>query len=543
MSQSQEMIVLHPHYYLDNFTSITDTIAARYTDLLTETERDWLTTFSALPLGAKLLLVRLLSRTGNWFRRDKLSYAEIEDIDAALVALERAKMVSLSHQPPFDVMASLLTKPELLSLFSHLHLKSTLRKPQIVESISATLTPEQTPRLTTPCICVHHDVMPVFLLLYFGNSRQDLSQFVLNDLGIYRFESVTLRQEDRLFTNRDQIENWLKLSELADLYWQYAEAKNRAGILALATSLPPKPDWSPLSRKWERLANHIARDMEREEQLDDAQALYQQSTLPPARERLARIAIKQGAFEDAANYVNDMLGDPFNEDEHDVACRLARQLSKKTAISAPEKSVDQFEQHTITLALNQRVELETAHHYAQLGWRVWYTENCLLNALFGLLYWDIIFAPIPGAFLNPFQRGPRDMYSSEFLVARQRLIEARNAEFMAGNFDLLAIYDAKAGLANDWVNWQWIDRTLLEAALETITPHQLISCLSRLLFDRRANRSGHPDLFMVKGSECQFIEVKGPGDKLQHHQVRWLNFLNGQSIKASVTFVKENTER
>lgn len=175
MSQSQEMIVLHPHYYLDNFTSITDTIAARYLDLLTEAERNWLTTFSALPLGAKLLLVRLLSRTGNWFRRDKLNYAEIEDIDAALVALERAKMVSLSHQPPFDVMASLLTKPELLSLFSHLQLKSTLRKPQIVESISATLTSEQTPRLTTPCICVHHDVMPVFLLLYFGNSRQDLS--------------------------------------------------------------------------------------------------------------------------------------------------------------------------------------------------------------------------------------------------------------------------------------------------------------------------------------------------------------------------------
>lgn len=34
------------------------------------------------------------------------------------------------------------------------------------------------------------------------------------------------------------------------------------------------------------------------------------------------------------------------------------------------------------------------------------------------------------------------------------------------------------------------------------------------------------------------IEVKGPGDRLQDHQIRWLEFFAGEGIPASVCYVR-----
>ncbi|NGN96966.1 VRR-NUC domain-containing protein [Grimontia sp. S25] len=528
--------VLPPHYYLDNFLSIVDVVSTRYSDLLTETETHWLTAFSALPKNAQLLLVRLLTRKGDWFRCDKLIYPEIPDIEIATKRLSEEGFLTETTQPPFEIVAKLMTKAELLSLYCHLSIKATLRKPEIIATIAEN-NEEAVPPLPTRFLCLKHDVLPVFLLLYFGNSRQDLSQFVLNDLGIYRFESVRLRPEDRLFTSREQIADWLFLSSLADLYWEYTEAKEVTSALKVSQQLPEKPDWPPLTRKWERLANKLAREFERQKDEESAQHLFSQSSLPPARERLARIAIKQTRFEDAAAIVTDMLTAPKNEDEADVAARIARQLAKKTDCPSPEKAGEAFGSEHITLVLNERVELESARHYAKQGWQVWYCENSLLNALFGLLLWDIIFAPVPGAFLNPFQRAPRDMYSTDFTTARREMIEQRFEALEQGEYDLLAVYDAKFGITNDWVNWSWAERNMIEAALSTMSPTQIIACIKRILFDAKSNRAGHPDLFMVKEGKCQLVEVKGPGDKLQHHQVRWLNFFTTQGLSAHTLYV------
>ncbi|CZF86511.1 VRR-NUC domain-containing protein [Grimontia marina] len=535
MSQSHNLPILPPHYYLDNFLSIVDLVSTRYSDLLTETETNWLHAFSGLPQNAQLLLVRMLTRKGNWFRSDKLHYPEIPNIESAITTLSDKGLIT-DTTPPFDVVASLMTKGELLSLYAHMPLTASLRKPEIIAAIVKN-SEEDLPPLPTRFLCLQHDVLPVFLLLYFGNSRQDISQFVLNDLGIYRFEKVELRPEDRLFHSRTQITDWLFLSSLADLYWDYKETKELASALKVSQMLSEKPDWPPLTRKWERLANKLARDFERQKDERSAEALFMQSSLPPARERLARIAIKQERLEEAAVLVTAMLESPINEDEADVAARIARQLAKKIPYPAPKKTGESFTSQHITLEIAERVELESARYYAQQGWDVWYCENNLLNALFGLLLWDIIFEPVPGAFLNPFQRAPRDMYSPEFTTVRQVNIDRRCEAFERGEYDLMAIYDTKLGISNDWVNWGWAKRELVEAAISTLSPNQIVACVKRILFDPKSNRSGHPDLFMVKNGNCQFVEVKGPGDKLQHHQVRWLNFLAAEGLCSLTLYV------
>ena len=52
--------------------------------------------------------------------------------------------------------------------------------------------------------------------------------------------------------------------------------------------------------------------------------------------------------------------------------------------------------------------------------------------IFGLLFWDIIFAPVPGAFETPFQSAPLDIAEDTFYFTRSALIEKRLGEIEDG---------------------------------------------------------------------------------------------------------------
>ncbi|KAH9462468.1 hypothetical protein Pst134EB_006363 [Puccinia striiformis f. sp. tritici] len=45
--------------------------------------------------------------------------------------------------------------------------------------------------------------------------------------------------------------------------------------------------------------------------------------------------------------------------------------------------------------------------------------------IFALVFWDIIFAPIPGAFETAFQTAPLDIATDAFEIARRPMIEER----------------------------------------------------------------------------------------------------------------------
>ena len=66
----------------------------------------------------------------------------------------------------------------------------------------------------------------------------------------------------------------------------------------------------------------------------------------------------------------------------------------------------------------------------------------------------------------------------------------------------------------------------------------------RLLLNIREHRSGFPDLIRFfpdvsdLGQRYEMIEVKGPGDRLQDHQVRWLEFFAVQGMPACVCYVR-----
>ncbi|UTV26678.1 VRR-NUC domain-containing protein [Photobacterium atrarenae] len=534
-----EPVELAPDYYLHNFHQLLDTVEQCYQDLLSETELQWIATFRDLPADGQMLYVRLLSRKGEYFRLDKLSYPEIGDLTIAATHLAEQGLIERNQSEwPAEQLALLFTKPELLRLFPALTPFKQGRKPQLLAALAAHAPSPNDFREDIIRIC-HQQHLSTFLLLFFGNRHQDLSQFVLTDLGLHQFESYPIDRDSRLFSEREQIEQWLTLTDLSDQYWQAKERKDLDQIQALAPQLPAAFTWPPLERKRQKLINLIARDLERVEQVEAALALFRQSQLPPSRERQARLLDKFGEPHNALLLVQQMRQSPHNEEEADVASRLEKKLCRQlnqpySPVTAPVIAENhlQLPQHGL------RVELAVAEYYSAQGWQVFFSENSLLCGLFGLAFWDIIFAPIPGAFLNPYQRGPRDMFQPDFTQQRQAQIKRRLADIAQGRWQHWhSVYEKKHGLSNDWVNWSLLSPELLTLSTSSFPGPLLARLFERILFDPRYNRSGLPDLILFKSGGYRWVEVKGPGDKLQHNQIRWLRAFAELAIPVSVDYV------
>jgi fanconi-associated nuclease 1 len=67
-----------------------------------------------------------------------------------------------------------------------------------------------------------------------------------------------------------------------------------------------------------------------------------------------------------------------------------------------------------------------------------------LYTIFGLLFWDIIFAPIAGAFETRFQLAPLDIAHETFYSSRQDIIQDRLKEIRDGKAaEILGAADSK----------------------------------------------------------------------------------------------------
>ena len=172
---------------------------------------------------------------------------------------------------------------------------------------------------------------------------------------------------------------------------------------------------------------------------------------------------------------------------------------------------------------------------------VFYVESGLINSLFGLLFWDAIFAPVSGAFFHPFQAAPADLHEPDFQARRARELDACFAQLESGDYraTILDHFERKAGVASPFVAWGLVSRELLTLALTCVPAAHLRELFGRLLCDLRANRAGLPDLIQLWPREQRYrmVEVKGPGDRLQDNQVRWLTFCATKGIPAEVCSV------
>ncbi len=547
---------LKPHYYRDNFLRLCGTVETQYADLLAPGELLFLRRFRALDFKAQCLYVRLVSRVGPWFRESRLVYTELGPLAPVMDALIEQGMAVCCEALSLQEIGKLYTRLELQQAFSrHLENGKFRDKPSLLTAIDALSLDASQLLQQCDIPAVERVVAPLGLehvqllqLLFFGNRHQSLTEFVLSDLGLATYYPYPLDPDYRLFPQRQALDEYLVCAAFSDTRVELCDAGDLDGLLALADDIRSTDIVYPSSEnRWYRLCNALARDLERLGELNVALALYGMSRRHPARERRARVLERRGDWAGAVAMCQDILANPWCEDEKESAGRILPRVRRKLDGTRLPRRRDVFPELRLELPRGTGpVELQTAAHLATDWKSVHYVENKLMNALFGLAFWEQIFAPVPGAFHHPYQSVPADMYGPEFAQRRREPLQARLVQLRESDLARLLrqAYRQYTPLQCRWVDWRRIDAGIVDAAARIIPAGHLLAIWERMLFDPGENRRGFPDLIALgerAGDYC-LIEVKGPGDALQDSQKRWLRYFDRQGIPAQVARVEWREE-
>lgn len=531
----------NPLYYLDNFRRLLDWIGTRYDDLLASDERAFLATFPLLPEPAQALLVRMVMRKGELFRHSKLRYAEIGDTAAALHPLADLGWVDTEPALSLEQLFRLLKKDELVQAFGG---HSSTRKEDLLIALQAELSGTKplsawSPALADPVYRIAVDALCERLrLLFFGNLYQDWSEFVLADLGVFSYESVEFSPASRAFQERADVEAYLHLHRCRE---RFHEGEEVAAVLADIPVAPYANPW--LEGRRGKLLFQLGQQQEKLQDWPAALAIYQACPYPGARLRTVRVLERCERYAEALALAEAAAQAPEGEEELQQLGRMLPRLRRKLGQTKPAAR-SSAPLTVLELQLPQGelpVELLVREHLTSAEAPVFYVENALINSLFGLLCWPAIFAPLPGAFFHPFQSGPADLHHPDFYTRRAALFEQRLGLLESGDYRaaILETWQRKRDRQSPFVFWSVLDEPLLELALDCIPAAHLRLLFTRLLRDLKNNRSGFPDLIQFWPAEkCyRMVEVKGPGDRLQDNQVRWLDYCVQHEIPVAVCYV------
>ncbi|QVN21816.1 VRR-NUC domain-containing protein [Burkholderia pyrrocinia] len=537
-------------YYLTNFERALAWLGERYDDLFDPHELAFVRQFATLPQASRALLVRMLMRNGSDFRASKLAYDEIGcTLDAA------APLVELGWVDPapaltLDELFALSTRAELLRIFPSLAAHAGERKPEWLERLRPAHDAAQP--LDAWCAQAGDRVLRVTVgalcdrlrLMFFGNLHQDWSEFVLADLGVFQYESVPIAPSSRAFQQRGDVDAYLALQMCRDALDAWPDDLPFDDLLRAIDAVGYAQPW--LATRRAKLLFALGQACERRADWAAALDAYTRSAWPGSRHRRIRVLERCGRDDAALALALDARGGFESDEERQRVERMLPRLQRRVgqrierAAAAPD-----VPRETLVLVRPDAfvsVEFAVRDHLAQPASPVHYVENTLINSLFGLLCWEPVFAAVPGAFFHPFQRGPADLHAPDFAARRADAFAACFAQLDSGAYrdTIRRHFATKAGLQSPFVFWGVLTDELLDEALACLPPEHLRLWFARLLADIRSNRSGLPDLVRFWPGERRYelIEVKGPGDRLQDNQTRWLAYCVAHGIPVRVVDVE-----
>jgi len=537
----------HQFYYLENFQRALDWIAQRYSDLLSTEELSFITQIQALPQCSRALLVRMVMRKGELFRYAKLNYAEIGCAEVAARPLVNLGWVTHNPELSIDQLFGLLRKAEVVEAFRISTSGKVKRKSELLDELRLEFNEERalkiwtsgseesTYKVNVTSLCER------LRLMFFGNLYQDWSEFVLADLGIYRYEHVEFSESSRGFRSRQDVEDYLHLHRCRE---RFDDGEHLDEILSDIPLPPYENIWLECRRN--KLLFRIAQQYERCGELLVALEIYRKCSYSGARLRSIRVLEKSKEPAAALALSETASIAPESEGEQQallrILPRLRRKLGHPKIISIRAKLI---EEQILTLpypTIAESVERIVQSHLSSEHQPVFYVENTLINSLFGLLCWPAIFAAIPGAFFHPFHHGPADLYSPDFYQKRRDIFEMCLSQLDDGSYQqkIVQTFHDKSGIQSPFVFWNLLDESLLMLALSCIPSSHLRKYFERILRDISVNRSGLPDLiqFWPQEKRYRLLEVKGPGDRLQDNQIRWINYCIEHKMPIAVTYVQ-----
>jgi len=300
----------------------------------------------------------------------------------------------------------------------------------------------------------------------------------------------------------------------------------------LISSLSKKSSNLVTERKRLRALNRIGKWCEQNGLLLLGLRAYGLVKQHPARERMIRINHRLDNKESRDSLLAAIRQEPYCEEEEQFAERFGR----RNAGYVPETSFMNLE------AIEGTIEISVLKKLTENGGWGLHCENSLLRSLAGLSYWDAIYAPVPGAFTNPFQASPHDLNEQDFAAVRSEQIsqcEAKIADDDDLRAHLMTLWLSKKGTYTNMVSWGLFQKTPIEHYIDGIGPKNLRRLMAYFVRHIYSRRRGFPDLFVsYEDGSYEFVEVKGPGDQLSLEQRVWLQKLETMCISARVIKVE-----
>lgn len=534
-------------YYVDNLEQLLAWVEHHHGALVDDNGWAFLYRFRGLPRPARRLYVRLLMRRGPYFRLDQLVYPEVDDTAAAALALCLGGLGRLAGQQRWQERLQLLRVHELRGLVARLAPAAASGCQRRAEWLAAceTLGPIAETLLPEALTLESTDGLDLLRLLYFGNRRQDLVDFILADLGVLRFEPVPMRPALPWLSAAevrrdlcchqwaDQVSAWTEAgcTELDDNDLAPADAVLRAAAFAPATERRRNRALVRLATLWERLGRP-----------DRAEVALASGSGPPAREKWIRLLVRDAGAEAAASALQT-LGDDVEDPAERRFVEHFDPWRGRCRPATRRDGIPRSRMHLIRHAPESNIEEVVAGVLRSGGCQVLHRENALIGLLFGLAFWDVVFAPLPGAFVQPFQSRPLDLFEPEFALRRAEAISERLAALSSGELnstDLLDTWHSKHGTVNALVAWSRFTTAEVRQIFGALSSPMKARLCAIALQEPALLRRGFPDLLLIGGEadRCEFVEVKGPGDVLRPEQRRWLSALTAAGLSARVLEVR-----
>jgi hypothetical protein len=527
-------------YYLENFLKVLGFVNSTYNDILNKRELRFIEKFEGLSENAQRLYIRLALRSKVLFREDKLDYTEIS-VKAAAKELCENKILSINPSLHFEDYSDIFTVKELIKFGKSLGIDSLKGNRDLILELLSDHDEELFELITSEFqlyFLLEQEIVDKFLFLFFGNLYEDLSHFILEDLGVRKYEKIQIDRSSRLFQTKSQVRVALELGHLHSELWVSVENDDESEVELITNSLNSLRCPQILKGKLSKSLNLAGRFYERKKQYSLALSLYSKSLIPPARERSARILEKKGEYELAMNICKLIKKRPASIDELNFAASFSEVLKRKQGLAYDKrrKSAELAEQQLpLVWDAQGRVEEQVLSYLTKsLGVKGFHCENDYWCVLACLLFWEEFWQSGPGVFYHPFVSEPRDFRSGEFFIRQEKAIRERASfwENSKGSFcsNVLSLYDQKNGTYCSLANWKRVERCNLELLLKHTPVDVCLKICLQILKNPKEFRSGLPDLFLSDHEGFLLGEVKSPRDQIQNSQKRWFKFFNNENI-------------
>lgn len=532
-------------YYLTHFREMLAFVREKYAHVLDETHRNFLAVFDALSLDAQCLFVRLVNRKGLVFETAKLRYEEITDLAGTLDALHTAGFAERVDREHYTDLLNSISKDALIDLMApHLEtagVKRSWSKAAVIAHARTTLSFESFSNSEAAGSFVvqgQRAELGFLLYLYFGRIEQGVTRFALRDLGLVRTHHFKADYEARFETHEEASACYFYARHLEDL-----KTTEEDVYLPWAEDVPawPKADSDTAEELRDRLLYALGSRLEKAGEIELALAVYTLGGSALCNERLVRLRYARGEKDVARAKLEAIMAQPASDLEAHFAQDFYLRKFKGKRTSALTDRLRAGAVVGVDESFRNAPERGAAEVFRRQGYEVFYSENAIWRALFGMLFWEEIYCEEAAAIHNAFERLPQSLKSGGFYEAFRDRIERKLAlltDPATALQTLLGSLTTHYGTPNGIFRWRPGITDWLGPFLQKAPADALATVLREMCRDYMGRKDGFPDLMLWKDDDLRFVEIKTAGDQIRRNQLLQLDLLGRAGFSVEVNRVE-----